>query len=100
MTVEKEDWVGINKKHHDKFAGDYEGHHAEIYNSIEQTRLFSVLQELVHEIREKIPVPHVLDFGTGAGNLTSHFLRLGCHVTATDVSERVFESGAIFISPI
>lgn len=87
MTTEKEDWLKINKSHHDGFADEYEGHHAEIYNAIEQSRLFSALQDVVDDIKKNIPVPHALDFGTGAGNLTSHFLKLGCHVTAADVSE-------------
>jgi ubiquinone/menaquinone biosynthesis C-methylase UbiE len=87
MALGKEDWLKINKSHHDGFANEYEGHHAEIYNAIEQDRLFSVLQEVVQTIRKNTLAPHVLDFGTGAGNLTSHFLNLGCHVTATDVSE-------------
>lgn len=47
----------------------------------------SALQDVVDSIRINTPVPRVLDFGTGAGNLTSHFLKLGCHVTAADVSE-------------
>jgi len=87
MAVEKEDWLKINKKHHDGFADEYECHHAEIYNTIEQARLFSVLKEVVQAGRKNDLAPRVLDFGTGAGNLTSHFLKLGCHVTATDVSE-------------
>ena len=87
MALGKEDWLKINKCHHDGFANEYEGQHAEIYNAIEQARLFSVLQGVVNNIRKNMLVPHVLDFGTGAGNLTSHFLKLGCHVTATDVSE-------------
>lgn len=101
MRAKDQAWFIINNKHHDEFVNEYEGHHAEIYNSIEQSRLFSVLQTLVDSVKINGLVPRVLDFGTGAGNLASQFLKLGCYVTAADVSEgclnhvkRLFQSNS------
>lgn len=96
MAIGDGNWLKINKSHHDGFANEYEDHHAEIYNAIEQGRLFSVLQEVVQTTRKNTLIPHVLDFGTGAGNLTSQFLKLGCHITAADVSQGCLDRVKLF----
>ncbi len=82
-----DNWLEINKLHHDRFADDYAEHHVEIYNETEQARLTSELHAIVSNLRKDNQKLHALDFGTGAGNLTGILLNLGCKVTATDVSE-------------
>jgi len=71
-----------NTDSHDKIADVYDAKHTEIYNKVEQTRLFNLLKH----ISDKFQNPRVLDYGAGTGNLSTKFLQLGCTVTACDVS--------------
>ncbi len=69
---------------HDKYAKKYNSRHIEIYNSFEQSRLDSIIKSLIKKFNKKNI--RVLDFGSGTRNLTNHFLRYKCNVTACDVS--------------
>ncbi len=65
----------------------YEKAHREIFNAIEQRRLYSVLQEAMNAIRTGSKPLVALDHGCGSGNLTRHLADLGFHVVAADVSD-------------
>jgi 2-polyprenyl-3-methyl-5-hydroxy-6-metoxy-1,4-benzoquinol methylase len=75
-----------NVRTHDRLARDYEKNHGEIYNEIEQNRLRVALSNAISEIKTNSTEKIVLDYGCGAGNLTSHLSSLGCTVMAADVS--------------
>ncbi|MDO8626622.1 MAG: methyltransferase domain-containing protein [Candidatus Magasanikbacteria bacterium] len=78
----------FNKIAHDRVAGNYEARHGEIFNSLEQARLREALKLALEQITTGEPVPHVLDYGAGSGNLTSHLLALRARVTAADLSSK------------
>lgn len=75
-----------NIRTHNRLAKDYEKMHGEIYNEIEQERLKVELKKAISEIRTNSAEKTVLDYGCGAGNLTSHLSSLGCMVIAADIS--------------
>ncbi len=76
-----------NVQVHNKIAKNYEKIHGEIYNAVEQARVRETLKTAMKEVQTKAEKLHVLDFGCGAGNLTSHLTSLGAEVTAADVSQ-------------
>jgi SAM-dependent methyltransferase len=66
---------------------EYEGRHGEIFNSIEQARLRSMLSRAAEERTASTRrAPPALDLGCGTGNLTQHLVELGFAVVAADVS--------------
>ncbi len=71
---------------HDRIARRYEAVHGEIFNDIEQTRLRNALQTARDAVQTGAKRLRALDFGCGSGNLSSHLIELGLHVTAADVS--------------
>jgi ubiquinone/menaquinone biosynthesis C-methylase UbiE len=71
---------------HNKIARKYESLHGEIFNDIEQDRLFKLLTLGFENIKSDAGSINALDFGCGSGNLTKHLLNLGAKVTAADVS--------------
>lgn len=81
--------VGVewNIKTHDKIARRYAQVHGEIYNHVEQKRLEHKLKDAICFIQTGNKKKVALDFGCGAGNLTSHLSALGCNVIAGDVSQ-------------
>lgn len=76
---------------HTRIAGAYDKRHAEIYNGPEQERLHAALQRAIQNTRDDELHLRVLDYGCGAGNLTRHFLDLGCSVVAADVTPMFLE---------
>jgi SAM-dependent methyltransferase len=90
-TGRADDVFARNVRAHDERAALYEQQHGEIYNPIEQSRLSGQLEAALAEIRSGSAEPHALDFGCGAGNLTSHLIRLNCRVTSADVSVKLLE---------
>lgn len=77
-----------NVKAHDKVARLYQKIHGEIYNEVEQLRLHNALNKAKSLIETRSPRITALDFGCGAGNLTSHLLSLGLNVISSDVSPK------------
>ena len=75
-----------NVRAHDRVARLYRKRHGEIYNAREQGRLRRELSSALACVETGSKPPVVLDFGSGAGNLTEHMLELGCDVIAADVS--------------
>lgn len=73
-----------NKKAHDIIYKFYNLKHDEIYNDYEQKRINRLLQRITKNVNTK--KVNVLDYGAGTGNLSLKFLRLGCYVTALDLS--------------
>lgn len=71
---------------HNKIAKKYESIHGEIYNDTEQSRLKEKLQKAISYVQSGSKSLITLDFGCGAGNLTTHLTDLGCQVIAADVS--------------
>lgn len=71
---------------HNRIAKKYEAIHGEIYNEEEQSRLRAALEKAITSIATTTPKKVALDFGCGAGNLTTHLTELGCEVVAADVS--------------
>ncbi len=80
-----------NIKTHDKIAKRYARDHGEIYNEIEQRRLRQKLQDAIFYIKTGSKRKIAFDFGSGAGNLTSHLSELGCNVIAGDVSQEFLD---------
>lgn len=78
-----------NASAHDVAAVSYDARHAEIYNSLEQSRLTRVVADVV--ALAGMPSPEMLDVGAGTGNLALKFLAAGCRVCAADVSPRSLE---------
>jgi 2-polyprenyl-3-methyl-5-hydroxy-6-metoxy-1,4-benzoquinol methylase len=72
---------------HDKLARKYDALHGEIFNNVEQLRLYSALEKARDAVRTGADPVEALDFGCGSGNLTRHLLSLGVNVTAADVSQ-------------
>jgi ubiquinone/menaquinone biosynthesis C-methylase UbiE len=73
-------------------AAAYEKSHHEIFNPVEQRRLYSALQEAMNAIRTSSKPPAALDHGCGSGNLTRHLVDLGFRVVAADVSDDYLEA--------
>jgi len=76
-------------------ARTYDQQHPEIFNPVEQSRLGAAVRRVLAAVTPGVApagraatayVPHVIDIGTGSGNLTAHFLDAGARVTAADVS--------------
>ena len=68
-------------------AAAYERVHGDIFNSIEQQRLRSMLLDAVKSVRTGAGRVKALDFGCGSGNLTRHLIELGAHTTSADLSD-------------
>ena len=69
----------------------YEGVHGDIFNSIEQQRLYSMLREAVRSVQTGAQPVRALDFGCGSGNLTRHLISLGVQTVSADVSDDFLE---------
>ncbi|MBK7575948.1 MAG: class I SAM-dependent methyltransferase [Ignavibacteria bacterium] len=76
--------IAENIRLHEKIARSYDQRHNEIYNALEQERLSKSLSEATDWIGSG--GLRSMDYGCGAGNLTSHLVRLGHNVTAADVT--------------
>ena len=68
-------------------AAAYEPAHGDIFNAVEQRRLYGMLQEAVRLVRTGATPVTALDFGCGSGNLTRHLIALGVSTVSADVSE-------------
>lgn len=91
MIFKKTSDLEWNIRTHNEIAKKYERMHGEIYNDVEQSRLRNVLKEAISSIRTRNNTKRVLDFGCGAGNLTTHLSSLGCDVLASDVSQEFLD---------
>lgn len=78
--------VDRNVAVHNRIALQYEKIHGEIFNAMEQQRLWSLLGRAAAEVRTGNKPIEALDMGCGSGNLTRHLLALGAQVTAADVA--------------
>ena len=76
---------------HNIVADKYMSGHKEIYNSVEQLRLFTNLKKYLNLINKENKDIVALDYGAGDGNLTNHLLNLNCEVIAADVSPKFIE---------
>jgi SAM-dependent methyltransferase len=79
--------IEANVRRYRRRTRRYEALHGEIFNPVEQERLRDALEDALGRL-DPVPAgaPRALDLGCGSGNLTSHLLDLGAHVTAADVS--------------
>ena len=68
-------------------AAVYEHVHGDIFNSIEQRRLYAMLGEALRLVRTGTAPVKALDFGCGSGNLTRHLIALGVSTVSADVSD-------------
>lgn len=68
-------------------AAVYEHVHGDIFNSIEQQRLYGMLHEAIKSVQTGVERVRALDFGCGSGNLTRHLIDLGACTTSADLSE-------------
>jgi len=87
MYKNKKSALDWNIKTHDKIAKKYEKIHGEIYNEIEQNRINSILNHAISCVNTVSNKKVALDFGCGAGNLTSHLVSFGYNVIASDISK-------------
>jgi ubiquinone/menaquinone biosynthesis C-methylase UbiE len=78
--VEREYYKGAD-------AAVYEYAHGDIFNSIEQQRLYGMLREAVQSVQTGAQPVQALDFGCGSGNLTRHLITLGVRTVSADVSD-------------
>ena len=69
---------------HRSEANLYELLHPEVYSKKEQKRITAVLKKIDRQIIDN--KKKALDVGAGTGNLTEKLLKMGYHVTATDIS--------------
>jgi len=82
--VEREYYKGAD-------AAVYEHVHGDIFNTIEQQRLYGMLREAVQSVQTGAQPVRALDFGCGSGNLTRHLISLGVHTVSADVSDDFLE---------
>jgi ubiquinone/menaquinone biosynthesis C-methylase UbiE len=68
-------------------AAVYEHAHGDIFNSIEQQRLYGMLREAVQSVQTSARPMRALDFGCGSGNLTRHLIAQGVRTVSADVSD-------------
>jgi ubiquinone/menaquinone biosynthesis C-methylase UbiE len=73
-------------------AAVYEHSHGDIFNSIEQRRLYGMLREAVQSVRTGAKPVKALDLGCGSGNLTRHLIALGVCTVSADVSDDFLEA--------
>lgn len=78
--------IELNRRAHDLVAEEYDANHTEIFNPTEQKRINIFLQDAISYINTGSKRKKALDFGSGTGNLTRHFLELGLEVTSADLS--------------
>lgn len=68
---------------------------ADAYDSYYETELGKKVDELEHaallEVIQEIPRGHMLELGSGTGHWTEFFLEQGFSVTASDVSDAMFD---------
>ena len=83
--------IAYNRSVHDRVAPEYDQRHAEIFNPTEQKRIRAAIEQAVGQIKIRTEAPLVLDFGSGTGNLTHHFLESQTGVVAADVSSGSLE---------
>jgi glycosyltransferase involved in cell wall biosynthesis/ubiquinone/menaquinone biosynthesis C-methylase UbiE len=83
--------INENIKVHNKTANDYASAHGEIFNTVEQERLFLALKKSFQAVNTVSEEPTALDYGCGSGNLTQHLLNLNVDVVAADVSSHFLE---------
>jgi glycosyltransferase involved in cell wall biosynthesis/ubiquinone/menaquinone biosynthesis C-methylase UbiE len=83
--------INENIKVHNKTANDYASAHGEIFNIVEQGRLFLALKKSFQAVNTGSEEPTALDYGCGSGNLTQHLLNLNVDVVAADVSSHFLE---------
>ncbi len=81
-----EDLILYNREVHDAIASDYDEAHKDIFNQTEQGRIREALESAISQIQTGSKEPHILDFGSGTGNLTKHLMDLQASVVAADVS--------------
>ena len=77
-----------NIKAHDFIYDKYERIHSEIFNPIEQRRLYKQLEQSITYIKTSSVRKEALDYGCGSGNLTKHLIDLGLYVISADISEK------------
>ena len=79
--------VEFNVTAHDSVSGKYERIHNEIFNPIEQDRLYRALGTAIKSIQTGCRSVLAFDFGCGSGNLTKHLIEHGAEVVSADISE-------------
>lgn len=93
--------ITLNRRLHDRVARYYHLVHLEIYNPTEQMRLRDALGEAIGRVRsaDERDAMVAIEVGVGRGNVTTHLLRLGCSVVATDISEECLRSVRTDLEP-
>ena len=81
--------IDLNIKQHEKIYRNYESIHLEIFNSIEQNRIYNSLKQCKKLISTKDNILTALDFGSGTGNLSKHLLAMGFEITCADISKKL-----------
>jgi ubiquinone/menaquinone biosynthesis C-methylase UbiE len=86
LSILMKNKIKDNEKKHNKIYKKYEKKHIEIFNDIEQERLFNLLKKIKMS-QKKSKNLLAVDLGCGSGNLTNHLLNIGYKVLAIDISE-------------
>lgn len=87
MNADAQKQIELNVQIHDQIAKRYEVVHGEIFNDVEQERLFLSLEKTLQKVRTGATPLIALDYGCGSGNVTRHLLNLNVNVVAADISE-------------
>ncbi|MFC1553414.1 class I SAM-dependent methyltransferase [candidate division KSB1 bacterium] len=84
--TDNSDLIKKNIKAHDNVVKKYEQKHGEIFNEIEQDRLFNELRDILKFIETQDNKKLALDFGCGTGNMTKFLAKSGIKTVSADVS--------------
>jgi len=85
--MKTDDAIKHNIKTHDLIYDKYEQIHGDIFNPIEQRRVYNLLEQTRAYIETPSVRKEALDYGCGSGNLTKHLIDLGFYVISADISE-------------
>ena len=86
--MKTEEKIRLNIEAHDRIAAKYEKIHGEIFNTVEQARIHSAIEQVVEAVKGSNKALRALDVGCGSGNLTRHLIDSGIYTVSADVSEK------------
>lgn len=83
----KTDTIEYNIQAYNRVYDKYEQIHTEIFNPVEQKRLYKQIEQAISYIKTSPARREALDYGCGSGNLTKFLINLDFYVIAADISD-------------